>query len=715
MTRTAEMPRTGSLTDVSSFVGRRHEVAAARKVLSRSRLLTLTGTGGVGKSRLALRLAEALRGTFTDGVEIVELAALEAEGLLEPTVVAALGLRGALSDPMALLVDYLWDKRMLLVLDNCEHLLEECARFVDRLLRGSPRLRILVTSRQTLGVYGEQVLAVPSLPVPEPGLPLRDIARHDSVRLFVERAACVWPGFCLDRGNAACVARLAQRLDGLPLAIELAAARLRTVPLEQLMRELDERFEVLEAGHPAANPRHQAPRRQTHRHQTHRHQTLRETVEWSFRLCSPAEQRLWARLSMFPGGADLDTCEAVCSGEGIDQIEVIDLVTGLVDKSVLIGERREDGLRYRMLESIRAYGCAQLAAREERKLRQRYIDHYRRLVDRNRIDETVPDQLERYQLLRRELPNVRVALELCLGDRRLAPAGLETASAMWSFWLLFGSPTEGRYWLERGLEQVREATAGRATALWVYSMLALRQGDLEEATPRLEECHAIVRQTDDRAVLPFAIRTSGVAAFSSGDSERGLALLEESLALHRAAGDINGVMFNLYYAAAYGSIDHPDRAAAYGEEFLALSEARHAFVMRGYAQLVLGIALWNLGDRRRAEELAGEAAAFTGEVNDKWCLTQCLEVLAWTAGDRGEHERAATLLGAAHALWQSVDASPTRLSYHAVWHERCVAQARRALGDRAFAAAFREGAKLGPERVVAQGSTGQASVGQAAS
>ncbi|MER6943644.1 AAA family ATPase [Nonomuraea sp. NPDC000554] len=699
MTRTAEMPRTDPLTDVSSFVGRRHEVAAARKVLSRSRLLTLTGTGGVGKSRLALRLAETLRGTFRDGVEIVELAALEEGDLLEPTVAAALGLRGAGSEPMALLVNYLSDKRMLLVLDNCEHLLEECADFVDRLLRRSPQLRILATSRQTLGVYGEQVLAVPSLPVPEPGLPVRDIARHDAVRLFVERAAGVCPGFCLERGNAACVARLAQRLDGLPLAIELAAARLRTVPLEQLMRELDERLEVLEAGHRAAYPRHQ---------------TLRATMEWSFRLCSPAEQRLWARLSMFACGADLGACEAVCSGEGIDQIEVIDLVTGLVDKSVLIGERREDGLRYRMLESIREYGGAQLAAREERELHQRYIDHYRRLVDRNRIVEIVPDQLERYQLMQRELPNVRVALELCLSDRRLARAGLETASAMWSFWLLSGSLTEGRYWLERGLEQVREASARRARALWVYSMLALRQGDVEAATPRLEECHAIVRQTDDQVALPFAIRTSGVAAFSTGDPERGFALLEQSLALHRAAGDIGGVMFNLYYSAAYGSVGHPDLAAAYGEELLALCDVHHALVTRGYAQLALGIALWNLGQCRRAEALVQEAAAFTGEVNDRWCLTQCLEVLAWTAGDRGDHERAATLLGAAHMLWQSADASPTRLSYHAVWHERCVEQARRALGNRAFAAAFREGAKLGPVRVVAQASTGQASVGQAA-
>ncbi|MFD1545142.1 ATP-binding protein [Nonomuraea guangzhouensis] len=671
--------------DGSSFVGRRHELAAARRGLSQARLLTLTGTGGVGKSRLALRIAELLRGAYKDGVEVIELATLEAGDLLEPMVAGALGLREAGSDPMTVLMDHLADKRMLLVLDNCEHLLDDCARFVDRLLRGAPRLRILATSRQTLGVYGEQVLPVPSLSVPDPGHPPRRVARHDSVRLFVERAASVSPGFALDTHNAACVARLARRLEGIPLAIELAAVQLRALPLEELTRELDECFEVLAAGSPATTPRHQ---------------TLRATMDWSFRLCSPAEQRLWARLSMFPGGVDLDTAEAVCSGAGIAPDEMIDLVTGLVDKSVLVGERGATGLRYRMLESIRAYGSEQLASTEERALRRRYVGHYRDLVDRHRIDAIVPDQLERYLLLQRELPNLRVGLELCLSDPALALVGLETASAMWSFWLLAGSLTEGRYWLERTLKPVRAANSARATALWVDSMLALRQGDLAKAMPRLEECRRIARRPGNEDVLPFAIRTSGVAACSTGDARRGLALLEESLALFRAAGDVDGEMFSLYYAAVYGSIEDPGRAAGFGAEALALCEAHHAQVSRGYAQLALGMAVWNLGDYQRADTLVREAAEFTGEINDRWCLTQCLEVLAWIAGARQDHEKAARLLGAAHSLWQVVDASPMRLSYHARWHERCVEQARDALGDRAFTASFRDGASLGLERVL---------------
>ncbi|MEV6152496.1 AAA family ATPase [Nonomuraea sp. NPDC052129] len=669
----------------SSFVGRRHELAAARRGLSQARLLTLTGTGGVGKTRLAHRVAETLQSAYKDGVEVVELATLEAGHLLEPVVAGALGLREAGPDPMTALVDHLSDKRMLLVLDNCEHLLDDCARFVARLLRGAPRVRILATSRQTLSVYGEQVLQISSLSVPGSSRPLSHIARQDSVRLFVERAASAAPGFSLDTSNAATVARLARRLEGIPLAIELAAVQLRALPLEQLARELDERFEVLATGSPAALPRHQ---------------TLRATMDWSFHLCSPAERRLWTRLSMFPGGVDLDAAEAVCSGEGISPAEVIDLVAGLVDKSILVCERWEAGLRYRMLESIRAYGCEQLSPAERRVLCRRYIDHYRDLVDQHQIDEIVPDQAERYLRLRQELPNVRVALELCLSEPRLAHVGLETASKLWCFWLLAGALTEGRYWLERALELTRTPDSARATALWVDSMLALRQGDLAAAVPRLRECHLIARQPGNEDVLPFAIRTSGVAAFSTGDTQRGLALLEESLALFRAAGNVHGVVLNLYYAAAYGSIENPERAVRLGEELLALCETHHMVVSRGYAQLALGIAVWNLGDYPRADALVRAAAELTEEVNDRWCLAQCLEVLAWIAGARGEHERAARMLGAAHSLWQAADASPTRLWYHARWHERCAEQARETLGNRAFAASFRDGTRLGVEGVL---------------
>ncbi|MGP3930081.1 ATP-binding protein [Nonomuraea sp. KM88] len=675
----------GLLTGGASFVGRRRELAMARKALIHGRLLTLTGAGGVGKTRLALQIVEHVKGAYRDGVGVVELGTLETGELLEPAVASALGLRDTGPDPMNVLVDRMSGKRMLLVLDNCEHLRAICARFVDRLLRVAPRLRILVTSRQTLGVYGEQVLTVRPLAVPDPGRPLGEIARHDSVRLLEDRMADVLPGFSLAADNACRVARLAQRLEGVPLAIELAVARLRTMPLDQLIRELDKPIDVLEADTCATLPRHHS---------------VRATTEWSFGLCSAAEQRLWARLSMFPAGADLDTAESVCSGDGIDAGDVLDLLAGLVDKSVLCCERRESGLRYRMLESLRAYGCERLTPSEKDRLRERYVDHHRRLVEDSQIDRMVPDQLERYRRLQVELPNVRVALEACLSTPELTRVGLDTASALWCYWLLAGSLIEGRYWLERGLHLVRECGRIRATALWVDSMLALRQGDLVMALPRLGECLDLARRPGNEAVLPYAIRTAGVAAFSSGDHERGLSLLQESLALHRAGENLDGVMLNLYYASAYGSVGHPERAAEFGEELLTLCEKHHARVSRAYAQLALGVARWNLGDCRRAEALVTSAALFAGEVNDRWCLTQCLEVLAWIAGAREEHGRAAGLMGAAHALWQAMGASPERLWYHAAWHEQCRERARRALGGRAFATAFRQGARLGQDRAV---------------
>ncbi|MEU8106123.1 AAA family ATPase [Nonomuraea muscovyensis] len=662
----------------SSFVGRRHELALARRMLSQARLVTLTGTGGVGKTRLALRLAGSVGGAYKDGVEVVELATLESGELLGPAVAAALGLCDEDSDSATLLMDYLSDKRMLLVLDNCEHLQDDCAQLVDRLLRRAPYLRVLATSRQTLGVYGEQVLAVPSLSVPDPAHPPRDIARHDSVRLFVDRASVVCPGFTLDAGNAACVARLAQRLEGIPLAIELAAARLRTLPPERLLSELDACLDVGGDGGSVTLPRHR---------------TLRETMDWSFRLCSPGEQRLWARLSMFPGGAELDTAEEVCAGDGIDAGEVFDLLSGLVDKSILAGERRPDGFRYRMLESLRAYGAQALEPAEARALRSRFIRHFREVAERNRIDQVVPDQLERYRALQREQPNVRASMELGLDDPELASIGMETATALWGYWLIAGTFTEGRYWLCRFLDRVPAPTCTRGTALWVDAMLALRQGDPGAATPRLEECRVLARRPGNEEVLPYAIRTSGVLAYTTGDPGRGMELLEEALARHRAAGDVSGVVFALYYLAAYGSVEDPDTSAVLGEELLELCETHHAVVCRGYAQLSLGLAAWNQGDVPRVEALVSAAAAFTEEVNDRWCLTQCLEVLAWAAGARDDHRRAAWLLGAAHSMWQAIDASPRRLSYHAVWHERCEEQAFQALGERAFRAAFLEGAK----------------------
>ncbi|MER6943192.1 LuxR family transcriptional regulator [Nonomuraea sp. NPDC000554] len=661
-------------------------MTTARRLLSRARLLTLTGAGGVGKTRLALRVAESLKPTFGDGVEVVELAALEDGELLEPTVAAALGVRDAGPSPMAVLVDYLADKRMLLVLDNCEHLLSDCVRLVDGLLRGAVRLRILATSRQTLGVAGEQVLVVPSLSVPDPGDTVRDIVRSEAVRMFADRGARVRPGFAVDPGSAPTVARLCRRLGGIPLAIELAAGRLRAMQVEELARELDKRFAVLDAGwRAAALPRHQ---------------TLRATVDWSFDLCTTAEQRLWSRLSMFAGGVDVDTAEEVCHGDGIAREDVFDLLAGLVDKSILTVERRADGIRYHMLDSIRMYGRERLADSGEQALRRRFNDHYRRLVEDHRVDRLTPEQLACWKLTQLELPNIRVAMDLCLGRPDDASKCLRMASTLWAYWKLAGSLTEGRHWLERGLELVSPDDPARRTALWVASMLALCQGDFAAAVPKLEECLLLARQAGDEQTQAFATQVSGMVAFAAGDARRGMALMEEARAGHRARGDFSAVGINMFYDATYSADENPDRAAELAQAFLTMCDERQALVSRGYALFAVGITAWHQGQPHRAEAMMKEAAAFRSAINDRWGLTECVEVLAWIACCYGQHERAARMLGVAHSLWQAMGASPAQLWHHERAHEMCAAQARQNLGGRAYAAAFRNGERLGLDRAV---------------
>ncbi|MEQ4719517.1 AAA family ATPase [Nonomuraea sp. B19D2] len=672
-------------TDATGFVGRRHEIAEVRRILARTRLLTLTGAGGVGKTRLARRVSELLPQRYRDGVRLVELATIDDEDLLAPAVAASLGIHDRTPDLVALLTEHLADKQLLLVLDNCEHLLGACARLVHQLLRGTSRLQILATSRQSLGVYGEQVLPVPSLPIPQPGDSTRDIARRDAVRLFAERAATIRPGFLVNAANAQAVARLAWRLDGIPLAIELAAVRLRTTSVEDLVNELDERLEVAaEAGSGRLA----------------RHQTLWATMEWSFGLCSSGEQRLWERLSMFAGGVDLESAEAVCPGQGLAREDVLDLMMGLVDKSILSGDQHGTGVRYRMLETIRAYGREQLSALDAEALRERYIGHYRRLADRVRVDRAEPDQIDRMRALKLELPNVRVALDLCFGRPGDAPAGLEIASELWANWLVAGALGEGRHWLKRGLALVPGSSVSRAMGLWADGLLAYYQGD-PVAAADARECLALARQLKDEAALAFAVQLSGVAALCEGDIEGGLALLEEARTLHWARGDIHAVGVTLYLAAIFAATMSPDRAAEYGEELVMLCEKRNAALFRTYALYGVAMARWEQGEWQQAEAGMREVAAFWGAADDRWGLPNCLEVLAWTAGARGRHERAARLLGAAHLLWEAVACSPMRLRLHARSHQECAERARRALGARAFTAAFRDGARLELSRAVA--------------
>src|SRR5215469_612357 len=334
--------------EITSFVGRRRELSVARRLLGDARLLTLAGAGGVGKTRLALRLAAEVRRTFAEGVWLADLAPLQDGELVPQTVVAALGLPDHSTRlPVETLLEHLVDKRLLLVLDNCEHVLGACAVLATKLLSEAEGLRILATSRQLLNIEGEQVLEVPPLSVPEPDQlsAAGSLIEYEAVRLFAERAAAVVPGFAVTAGNSAVVARLCQGLDGIPLAIELAAVRLRVLSVEQILERLDDRYRLLTRGSRTA---------------LERHQTLRAAIEWSYDLCSPQEQTLWKRLSVFSGGFDLEAVEQTCADEDIAQEDIFELVTGLIDKSILARQQHGPRVRYRLLETIRQYGQGRL-------------------------------------------------------------------------------------------------------------------------------------------------------------------------------------------------------------------------------------------------------------------------------------------------------------------------------------------------------------------
>ncbi|MBP2328714.1 non-specific serine/threonine protein kinase [Kibdelosporangium banguiense] len=674
---------------------RRQEIAEVKRFLSTSRLLTLTGVGGVGKTRLAVRVAAGVRRAFVDGVWLVELAALQDRTLLEQTVADTVGLQDrSARSPREVVVGYLRDKQLLLVLDNCEHLVDRCAGLAGDLLTAAPGVRILATSRHALRTAGEHILAVPPLPVPDPDRPSQPgkLVGDEAISLFVERAVAVRPGFEVTAGNRATIARICRRLDGLPLAIELAAARLRALAPEQILHRLDDRFRLLRGGSRAVLPRHQ---------------TLRAVVDWSYELCSPAEQALWARVSVFAGGFDLDAAEAVCAGDGIDRDRVLDLVAGLVDKSILIREDQDHGfrVRYRLLDTIAHYGRDALrAAGAEAMLCRRHRDYYLGSAERGEAEWFGPTQLAVAARTRCEHANLRLALEFCLSTPGESQTGLRMAGALYFYWLGCDFLAEGRHWLDRALALDAQPTRARATALWINAHLAVVQGDASAATATIEECLDWAERRGEQTVLAYAVFVRGAAAWLSGDSPPGRALLEDALARFEALGELHTTVIIAYVMAIVAAVFQQDlaRAVALGAHARALCERHGEQWARAFTLGGLALAEWRRGEVAQASTHTREGVRVMHTFHDTFGTVLFIEQLAWIVGAAGEGERAAVLLGAAGTIWPLVSGQPLLGSppYLAA-REACEQQARRALGDHAFQAAFRRGADLDLEQAVA--------------
>jgi predicted ATPase/DNA-binding CsgD family transcriptional regulator len=676
--------------ELTSFVGRRDELAKVRRLLAGSHLVTLTGVGGVGKTRLALRAASGMARVFPDGVWLVRLDQLREEALVPQAVAGALGLQDRAGyAPAAWLAEYLAGRRLLLVLDNCEHLVDAVAKLADELLAAAPDLRVLATSREALNIDGETVLPVPPLAAPDPGqqLTVAELELFPAVALFTQRAGQVVPGFAVTEANQAAVARICGRLEGLPLALELAAAQTRVLSPEQIDARLSDRLGLLTRGSRAR------PARQ---------QTLRASIEWSHELCTEAERLLWARLSVFADGFELDAVEEVCADQRLTADQMLALLAALADKSILDTGHSAGVVRYRLPETLREYGQARLQQDGEyTTLRRRHRDWHQQLAARADTSWLSPQGPEHVARLFREHANVRAAQDFCQAEPGEAEAGLRIAVHVW-FYYYYGAGghiSEGRYRLGQALARVPEPTVWRARGLLAASDMAANNGDHATARELLEQGTGLARQLDDPAARAFAAWVAGNASMSAGDLPQAIAHFEDGLAVVPAVG-VPGrqrVHLLLLLAGAAGLTGDEEHAAACHREVAALTEAAGEFLRRRYSAYslwALGLAVWRRGDLDRATALEQESLRLREIAYDPIGSALTVEALAAVAGSGRRFERAAVLLGAAAGLRRSTGTTLDGFQPMATHKRDCEHQARQALGEQAFRAAYDRGLLL---------------------
>jgi predicted ATPase len=625
---------------LSSFIGRAQEIAEVRRLLETARLLSLTGSGGVGKTRLALEVARtAADARWTPA--FVELAPLRDGASAAQAVATTLAVQERPGRPLLdTLAEALGPRAILLVLDNCEHLVEACAELADDLLRRCPRLRVLATSREPLGVVGEAVWRVPSLAVPDHAPPSGPdlLLRFEAVRLFAERAALVLPGFEVTERNREAIVQICRRLDGVPLAIELAAARIAVLSTEQIAARLDDRFALLSGGSRMASPRQR---------------TLRETVEWSYDLLSEREQSLFDRLSVFAGGWSLEAVEAIAARDGRGpgsanasdpEPSTLDLLSSLVSKSLVQVEPTPVGsVRYRLLETLRQYGSERLeAGGEAQEVLRRHAAYYLALAEEAEPELRGPHQDAWLARLEQEHDNLRAALAWS----RRAPAGVELglrlAGALGWFWYVHGHPSEGRRQLGAALEAAPEGSTGaRARALGMTGFLARLQGEPAASTSLLEESLRLHRTLGDRWGEAFVLNGLGMVARRRGEYDRAVSLCEDGRALFEAAGDRWGIAWSLVHIgeAAAEQGDH-ERAVAVLQRSLAIARELHNLQIGAWSLTTLARLAEARGDGDRAGIRAEEGLALFRDLGDPRGTAMLLGVLASTARARGDMESA---------------------------------------------------------------------------
>ncbi|MEV0995833.1 ATPase [Nonomuraea sp. NPDC050202] len=664
--------------ELTSLIGRRGELDQVRRACRRSRLVTLTGVGGVGKSRLALRAAADLRPEFGGGAWLVELSPLVDGSLLPHAIAEALRLTDQTTRPMVeVLAEHLFGREVLLVLDTCEHLVGPCSATVTTLLDAVPGLRVLATSRRPLEVPGELVFVVDPLPVPPAGS--TGPAAGDAVALLAERAAETVPGFDLADQDQEAVGRLCRRLEGIPLAIELAAARLRELPVTHLADRLDDRFSALEDD-PAATagpPWHQA---------------LRTAIGWSHELCEPAERLLWARLSVFAGDFDAEAVREVCADERLPEADIGLLLDALSDESILTWLPTGAGERYRMLDTLREYGASWLRhLGEEERFKQRHREHYLSLATRGAAGWLGPGQISWYDRMIGEHDNLRAALEVALGAKDGLPA-LELAGTLAFFWYGCGYAKEGRHYLRQALDLGTRPGPALVQALWSDGHLAATQGDADAAEARAAQIGLAAGAGDAyaascvRALRAMAgvIRGNLIQAMAESEPAYLSRWADEPLTIAKLVG--------LYCRAHALTVDgRIDEAVAVLEDARTLCDRCGEQSMRSHGDFLRGQAELSAGRLDLAVTYGQAALRTKRRLHDSFGIGLTVDLLALAAGAAGRAHRAARLLGLAQRIWSTHGQAQASVPALVAARKACEAGARDLLGDNAFEVAYRTG------------------------
>lgn len=675
---------------LNSFIGREREVAEVSKLLRTNRLVTLLGMGGIGKSRLSVQLGAEVMDDYPDGVWLIELAPLSDPRLVPQAIASVLGVKEEAGRPVIdALVKFVRDRRLLIILDNCEHVVQACAEAAKQLLQAGPKVKVLASSRDYLQVAGETAYHVPTLSVPDPSkaIVLDELTRHEAVRLFIDRASASNPGFRVTQKNAAAIADICHRLDGIALALELAAARARALPVETIAARLNDRFKLLVTGDQTVLPRQR---------------TLRALIDWSYDLLSEHEKAVFQRLSVFAGGWTLEAAEAVAAGDDIDASQVLDLLARLVEKSLVVMEA--DSGRYRMLDTVRHYAQEKLAeSGDEEATRTRHLDFYLQFAETARPELAGPEQGTWLGRLDVERENLLSAFGWSDSAKNGSESGLRLVFALRPYWLSRGLLT---LWHRLSVDLLQRAdlqtrNEARCRTLGAAGQLCCFMGRYGEARAYLEEGLTIAREIGNKSLGAGMLQPLGMACLGANDQVAARLHLEDALAQAREIGDKRELAAAINALAQLDRMEgHLDAAEALYRE--ALPIARELGDREYIAAFLLNLAMVAIAHAATAaaRDMLSEVLSIADDIGSKPAGQSALEVCAGLAAAQSDWRHAAVFFGAAEA--QTGQTGLQRDPVDEAFLAPLVARAQEALGQQSFSGCESEGRALPFDQALAR-------------